>query len=269
MRRPRRAQAARRALSLIELLVVVAIIALLVAILLPGLGRARAQALRVKCAANLRQLGAALHMYAGEWRGRALPLAYWQVSPVDPYVTYWWGKDTPAGVDPVQGLVWPYLPVDLDDASVLECPAQPRGLFAHQGVAGGPTSTYGYNGYFLSPAQTPGWAHSIGHRPWQSLDALRDPSRIFAFGDTMIVLAGKLKNTALLDPPMLFQGLYWKTNASPTTSFRHAAWANLVHAEGHVAARAARHAKITHAEHMIGSAHAENDPSYVPDWRDW
>jgi prepilin-type N-terminal cleavage/methylation domain-containing protein/prepilin-type processing-associated H-X9-DG protein len=55
-----------RAFTLIELLVVVAIIAVLIAILLPSLGRAKANAVRVQCAANLNQWGKAVTMYQSE-----------------------------------------------------------------------------------------------------------------------------------------------------------------------------------------------------------
>jgi prepilin-type processing-associated H-X9-DG protein/prepilin-type N-terminal cleavage/methylation domain-containing protein len=65
----------RRAFTLVELLVVVGIITLLVALLMPALTNARRQAVRVKCAAHLAQIGAAVTMYAGEHKG-AIPMGY-------------------------------------------------------------------------------------------------------------------------------------------------------------------------------------------------
>ncbi len=58
-----------RGFSLIELLVVISIVTLLLAVLLPALGRAREQARRSLCLANQRQYGISVNVYANDAKG--------------------------------------------------------------------------------------------------------------------------------------------------------------------------------------------------------
>ena len=69
----------KKGFTLIELLVVVAIIALLIAILLPAISRARELAKRAVCAANLRGIGQSMNIYANDER-EWFPVHYFSVT---------------------------------------------------------------------------------------------------------------------------------------------------------------------------------------------
>jgi type II secretory pathway pseudopilin PulG len=59
-------RAARRAFSLIDVLVTLAVVALLIGVLIPGLHQAKETTRRIVCASNERQIGLAIAMYADE-----------------------------------------------------------------------------------------------------------------------------------------------------------------------------------------------------------
>lgn len=267
---PPRCRSFRRAFTLIELLVVVAIIAILVSVLLPALSGARSQARAVKCLSNLRQLGMGFHYYAADFNGRAMPLAYPSISAATDAggPTFWWGRSSADDVDHSRGFVAPYLPADLKPDGLYECPDQPWGTYIAQGSAQEITSTYGYNGYFLCPPYTPGWSAQIGHRPWQNIDRLRDPARLFVFADTLSALHGG-SNNALLDPPILYSSNRWRLNSDPTTCFRHRTRTHAVCADGHAQPFARVDGRMTPGSLRLGSVTAYPDPHYIPDWRDW
>jgi len=159
----RRARAVRVcAFTLIELLVVVAIVTLLAALLTPALRSARESAKETACRNNLRQLGAAIHIYAQDFSD------YGPIANIDG-VSLWWSQKEHVfikyvihGFDPASLPGYYYV----CDRSVFLCPSVPaKGILSTTYVFG----TYGGNAlwgwganYKLGGCQTPSATHLLG-----------------------------------------------------------------------------------------------------------
>jgi len=205
-----------RAFTLIELLVVVAIIALLISVLLPALNQARRSGKRAVCASNIRQLGAANHMYATD-HGRLAPFSQFHGSipnrsgGLGVNVRWSWSDDTPG--DPrlafQNGLLYPYLAssVDIAGCPEYETPADLVAFYGQFNLAYPVAVDYGYNGLLL------GFRHSnfyesnpelTGYRSWVGyrLEEIEKSSTIAMFADAGQLMNGQVAPNPTICPPV-------------------------------------------------------------------
>jgi len=164
--------------TLVELLVVIGIIAVLIAILLPSLNKAREQAKRIQCASNLRQLYTCMRIYASENKD-ACPIGYIQEKAFS-YIMNWCNPNSSPAKPSQMGLLVAANVVK--SPQTFYCPAEIFDTqYTYQPNPGGKTFPYSDNPWPFAVSysgQTPNGgnphtrlgfsARPIACWPWQS-----------------------------------------------------------------------------------------------------
>jgi prepilin-type processing-associated H-X9-DG protein len=212
---------------MVELLVVLAVIALLAALLLPVLASARRKAWEAQCGSNLRQIALANDLYAQDHDG-----CFAAAAPgfFESDARRWFGVRGPDGrFEPREGPLVPYI---RDQGALRSCPAFHSAAGFDQGTGG-----YVYN--YLA----------VGGRVWrlgyvsQAFEEgmcqaeIGKPAETAMFADGALDLGNGLAEYGFLSPPPAVAAqIKGADRLDPPIHFRHHGRANIVFVDGHLRA---------------------------------
>ena len=207
------------AFTLIELLVVVAVIAILAAMLLPALAKAKQSAWRIHCVNSVRQLAVATQLY---WQDHDNQAFRWRQGRVDGGDLYWFGWITRGAegtrtFDLTRATLWPYL----ESRGIELCPSFDYGYSRLKLKATSSSYGFGYNLHLSRPLS----------QPPLKVDSIARPSEIVLFADSAQV--NTFQAPASPSHPML-EEFYYVNENDRTVHFRHREQANIAFMDGRV-----------------------------------
>ena len=201
----------KKAFTLIELLIVIAIIAILAAILFPVFAQAREKARQSSCLSNLKQFALSWQMYADDNNERACP------TYLSDFSTWWDGYDNTWADGTFyydRGLLSPYIKCGY----ISKCPSFTGKTFDR------PQTGYSYSRLIGGEYQ---WLTETFDPEPISLSEIKNPAKALCFCDGAMNSGGELYGSQMLQNPQY-------TETMTRCDFRHIGSVNTAYCDGHV-----------------------------------